>query len=166
MKYILRKKHILSLALVLAALLFINFLPGKELTGKVISVQDGDTITILQGKTSYKIRLQGIDCPEKSQAFGNVAKQFTSDLVFGKTVRVKYDELDHYKRYLGEVFVGKVNLNKELLKAGLAWHYKQYSKDPVLAALEIKARAAKTGLWSDPWAIPPWEFRRQRRKKP
>lgn len=164
MKYILRKKHILSLALVVAALLVINFLPGKELTGKVVSVQDGDTVTLLQGTTQYKIRLDGVDCPEKNQPFGNVAKQFTSDMVFGKTIKVSYEGKDRYQRYLGVVICGKQNLNKELLKAGLAWHYKQYNSDSVLAALEIKARKDKKGLWADKNPIPPWDWRKSRRK--
>ena len=165
MKYRLSKKQILSLVLILAALLAIRFLSVREINGRVVSIQDGDTITVLQGTTSYKVRLQGVDCPEKGQAFGNVAKQFTSDLVYDKTVKVKYEERDRYKRYLGTVYVGDRNLNKELVQAGLAWHYKQYSKDPVLAALEVRARLDKKGLWSDPKPIAPWEFRRQPREK-
>ncbi len=165
MRYRLNKKSLLSLALVLVALLAIRLLSVKEIRGKVVSIQDGDTITVLQGGATYKVRLFAVDCPEKGQAFGNVAKQFTSDLVFGKTVKVKYEELDRYQRYLGTVYRDELNLNRELVKAGLAWHYKQYSKDPVLAALEVKARLAKKGLWADPRAIPPWEFRRQSREK-
>nr|MBP7205720.1 thermonuclease family protein [Candidatus Cloacimonadota bacterium] len=107
----------------------------------------------------------GVDCPEKGQAFGNVARQFTSDLAFNKAVKVKYTERDQYKRYLGTVYVGETNLNKELVRAGLAWHYKEYSDDPVMAALEIKARLKKKGLWSDPKPIAPWEFRRLKREK-
>lgn len=165
MRYRWNKKHIFSLVLLVAALVLIRFLSVKDINGKVVSIQDGDTITVLQGSSTYRIRLQGIDCPEKGQAFGNVARQFTSDLAFGKKVKVKYEERDQYKRYLGTVYVGDRNLNKELLKAGLAWHYKEYSQDPVLAGLEIKARLDKKGLWSDPKAIPPWEFRRSKREK-
>ncbi|MCB5246585.1 MAG: thermonuclease family protein [Candidatus Cloacimonetes bacterium] len=165
MRYRWNKKHIFSLVLLVAALVLIRFLSVKDINGKVVSIQDGDTITVLQGSSTYRIRLQGIDCPEKGQAFGNVARQFTSDLAFGKKVKVKYEERDQYKRYLGTVYVGDRNLNKELLKAGLAWHYKEYSKDPVLAGLEVKARLDKKGLWSYPKAIPPWEFRRSKREK-
>lgn len=165
MRYRWNKKHIFSLVLLVAALVLIRFLSVKDINGKVVSIQDGDTITVLQGSSTHRIRLQGIDCPEKGQAFGNVARQFTSDLAFGKKVKVKYEERDQYKRYLGTVYVGDRNLNKELLKAGLAWHYKEYSQDPVLAGLEIKARLDKKGLWSDPRAIPPWEFRRSKREK-
>lgn len=138
---------------------------GNRLSGSVVSVHDGDTVTILQGKTQYKIRLDGIDCPELGQAFGNNARQFTSDMVFGKKVSVYYSSKDRYGRYLGTVLdqEGK-NLNRELLKAGMAWHYKHYNDDVLLAGLEIKARRDKIGLWADPAAIPPWEFREQGRE--
>ncbi len=165
MRYRLNKKHILSLVLVLVAVWVINFFNKSEIRGRVVSIQDGDTITVLRGTTTYKIRLFGVDCPEKGQAFGNVARQFTSDLAFNKAVKVKYTERDQYKRYLGTVYVGETNLNKELVKAGLAWHYKEYSDDPVMAALEIKARLGKKGLWSDHKPIAPWEFRRLKREK-
>lgn len=138
---------------------------GKTLAGKVISVHDGDTVTLLRDKTSYKIRLDGIDCPELGQAFGNNARQFTADLVFGKEVTAYYQSKDRYGRYLGTVITkeGK-NLNRELLKAGLAWHYKHYSEDLILAGLETKARLDKTGLWADRRAIPPWVYRQRRRE--
>ncbi|MDD3465001.1 MAG: thermonuclease family protein [Candidatus Cloacimonetes bacterium] len=165
MRYRITKKSLLSMALGLIVLLAVRFLSAKEIRGQVVSIQDGDTITVLQGRTTCKVRLAAVDCPEKGQAFGNVARQFTSDLVFGKAVKVKYEELDRYNRYLGTVYIGGKNLNKELLKAGLAWHYKQYSKDPVLAALEVRARQDRKGLWSDPKAIPPWEFRHLKREK-
>lgn len=133
------------------------------ISGKVVSIQDGDTITVLMSNKTYRIRLDGIDCPEKKQAFGNVAKQFTSVQVFGRQVKVKWYEKDRYDRYLGTVFTpeGK-NLNQELLKAGLAWHYKKYNKSVHLASLEDIARQQNRGLWSDKQAIPPWEFRRRR----
>ncbi len=159
------KKYLLSVILAAVALLIYNFLSAKEIRGKVISIQDGDTITVLQGTTSYRIRLDGIDCPEKGQAYGNAARQFTSDQVFGKTVKVTWKEKDRYKRYLGTVFTpaGK-NLNQELLKAGLAWQYRD-NDSVVLAALELKARQAQKGLWADPHAIAPWDFRRGQREK-
>ncbi len=159
------KKYVLSLILAAAALLIYNFLSAKEIRGRVISIQDGDTITILQGKTHYRIRLDGIDCPEKGQAYGNVARKFTSDQVFGKTVRVTWKEKDRYKRYLGIVITPEgMNLNQELLKAGLAWQYRD-NDSVVLAALELKARQAQKGLWADPHAIAPWDFRRGQREK-
>ena len=125
------------------------------IVGKVVSIQDGDTVTVLMNGATYRIRLDGIDCPEKKQAFGNVAKQFTSEQVFGRQVKVKWYEKDRYDRYLGTVFTpeGK-NLNQELLKAGLAWHFKKYNKSPRLASLEEIAKREEKGLWSDKQAIP------------
>jgi micrococcal nuclease len=107
-----------------------------------------------------KVRLEGVDCPESHQDYGTKAKQFTSDLVFGKEVKVVAKEKDRYGRTVGTVFVDEQNLNLSLVKAGLAWHYKQYSKDETLAQAETDARAAKIGLWSVPDPTPPWDFRR------
>lgn len=135
---------------------------ARKISGKVVAIQDGDTITILVGRTTHKIRLDGIDCPEKSQAWGTRARQFTSDLAFEKWVSVEYSGKDRYKRILGTVVLpgGKV-LNRELLLAGLAWHYKYYNHSEDLANLETIARKARIGLWSDPNPVPPWDFRRQ-----
>ncbi len=133
---------------------------------KVIAVRDGDTIDIITvDKFTITIRLDGIDCPEKKQAFGEKAKQFTSDFSFGKFVRIKNNGKDGYGRILGEVFNEQgVSLNKSLLRNGLAWHYKQYSKSKDLEALEATARANKKGLWIDSTAIAPWDFRKLPKK--
>jgi len=128
--------------------------------GKVVGVSDGDTITVMHHGKGERIRLYGIDCPEKRQAFGKRAKQFTSSMVFGKHVSVKPITTDRYGRTIAWVYVNGTCLNEELLRAGLAWHYKKYSTERHLAELENEARAAKTGLWSDPHATPPWDFRR------
>ena len=118
-----------------------------EFTGKVVGVTDGDTITVLlESKKQYKVRLQHIDCPESRQPFGFKAKQFLSQKVFGKNVTVKWDKMDRYKRILGNVYLGKEWVNLELVKEGLAWHYKFYSKDKTMAAAETKAKAAKLGI--------------------
>ena len=132
-----------------------------EFTGKVVSVTDGDTITVLyEGRKQYKVRLQHIDCPESAQPFSTRAKQSLSKKVFGKVVTVKWDEMDRYKRILGDVYLGKQWVNLELVKEGLAWHYKFYSKDKAMAAVEKAAQAAKLGIWSMPNQTPPWDFRR------
>ena len=131
-------------------------------SGKVVKVADGDTITILTADfIQIKIRLHGIDCPEKSQDFGTKAKQFTSDQCFGKAVIVKITDTDRYGRSIGVVTLpnGKT-LNKELLKAGLAWHYKHYDQSKEYSDLEISARNKKIGIWSIPNAVAPWDFRR------
>lgn len=131
--------------------------------GRVVGVHDGDTITVLQAKKTYKIRLASIDAPELSQAYGQVSKRFASDFAFGKLARVEVQGVDRYGRYLGEVFVDGHSLNRALLAAGLAWHYKQYSHDASLAALESEARSRRLGLWKDPSPMPPWEFRRRKK---
>jgi len=114
---------------------------------------------------SVKIRLEGIDCPEMGQDFGTKAKQFTSAFVFGKDVEVKEYYPDRYGRMVARVFEGGQDVSLELVKAGLAWHYKQYSKDPVLAEAEDQARRQKKGLLSIPNPVPPWEYRRLHRRQ-
>ena len=135
--------------------------PGREpFAARVVGVSDGDTITVLAGTTQVKIRLNGIDCPEKGQPFGARAKQLTSELAFGKSVTVRPSGADRYGRTLGDVLLpdGRV-LNHELVAAGMAWHYTRYSKDETLARLERQARAAGLGIWSEARPVAPWEFR-------
>ena len=134
---------------------------AADFTGKVIGVSDGDTITVLYQGYPQKIRLEGIDCPEKAQAYGQRAKQFTSDLAFSKVVTVRgVEKRDRYGRVLGEVILpdGR-SLNHELLRAGFAWWYRKYSKDLQLERMESEARSAKKGLWTEQAPIPPWEWR-------
>ncbi|MDC0142969.1 thermonuclease family protein [Verrucomicrobia bacterium] len=131
-----------------------------EFTAKVVGVTDGDTITVLRQSTQHKIRLMHIDAPEGHQAFGVKSKQALSNKVFGKVVTIRWAEHDRYKRILDEVYISKRHINAEMVTEGMAWHYKQYSKDKGIAQSELKARAAKTGLWADKNAIAPWDFRR------
>lgn len=131
----------------------------------VVGVKDGDTIVVWDGKEQTTIRLEGVDAPEHNQAFGEKAKQFTSSMVFGKKVRIDGKQKDKYGRTIGEVYVGDKSLNDELLIAGFAWHYKQYSKSTNKANAETVARALKHGLWADSKPIPPWEFRHEKDHK-
>jgi micrococcal nuclease len=136
------------------------------IVGKVVAAADGDTITVLEKRGPYRIRLFGIDAPERHQDFSNRAKQFASDLVFGKQVRVVKKDIDRYDRIVGIVYVGDVCVNEEIVRNGLAWVYRYYCKIPICTAwldLEAQARDSKMGLWSYPDPIPPWEFRRRRR---
>ncbi len=131
-------------------------------TYKVIGVKDGDTIEVLMNGKGETVRLAHIDCPEKKQPFGNNAKQFVSDLCFGKMVVVLPQEKpDRYGRIIAEIILpdGRY-LNKELVKNGLAWHFKKYSNSKEYADLEIQAKAKKVGLWSDPYAMAPWVWRK------
>lgn len=135
--------------------------------GNVIGITDGDTIRILRGKEEIKVRLYGIDCPEKKQAFGSRAKQYASELVFRKNVKVISHGNDRYGRVIGEVILedGR-SLNKEMLKAGMAWWYEQYAKNEAeYSALQDQARKDSVGLWIDRSPIPPWEFRKIKRAK-
>ncbi|MFP4164573.1 MAG: thermonuclease family protein [Chitinispirillaceae bacterium] len=100
---------------------------APTLTGKVVGVSDGDTITILVNKKQYKIRLHGIDTPERRQAFGTKAKQFTSSMIFGDTVTVRTHGEDLYGRIIGEVVSDGRNLNRALVASGLAWWYRKYA---------------------------------------
>jgi len=141
--------------------------PAWAWSGKVIGVADGDTINVLRDKHPEKIRLYGIDCPEKRQAFGNRAKQFTSQLVFGKVVDVEPVTTDRYGRTVAFVRVENINVNEELIKEGLGWVYIRYCKLPLCAkwqGLESEAKFGKLGLWREQGEIPPWEFRRQKRR--
>ncbi len=137
-----------------------------QLSGKVVSISDGDTFWIVTEKNErIKVRLYGIDCPERGQAFGGVAKKYLSDLLFGKTVSVNKKNVDRYGRTIGLVTVGTVVVNESLLKAGLAWHYKQYDKNSRWAAMEAKARKDKIGLWIEPNAVAPWDYRKTKKRK-
>jgi endonuclease YncB( thermonuclease family) len=129
----------------------------------VVGVTDGDTITILRNGRREALRLHGIDAPEKGQAFGDRAKQLTSDFAFGKTVVVRVRGRDRYGRTIADVFLpdGR-NLNQEVVRAGYAWWYRRYSVDQRLAVLEAEARSARRGLWADRNPQPPWEWRKGR----
>ena len=143
---------------------------ADTLLGKVINVADGDTITVLDyTHTQHKIRLTGIDAPEKRQAFGNVSKQSLADMVAGQSVAVEWVKVDKYGRKLGKVLLAGLDCNLVQVKRGLAWHYKQYQleQSPTdqqsYATAEVEARVAKLGLWRNFEPIAPWEFRRNTR---
>jgi micrococcal nuclease len=149
----------------LSASFCLTSLALADFSGPVVSVLDGDTIEVLYNKRSERIRLSGIDCPEKGQAFGKRAKQAASALVFGKQVMLQIHGTDKYGRTLADVLLmdGR-NINRELVKAGWCWWYQKYApKDTELERLEKAARNAKLGLWADPSPIPPWVYRKVRR---
>lgn len=160
--------------LILACFLFIRpyqplQIPEGKFTAKVIGVKDGDTIEVLFDRKPLVIRLEHVDCPEvrSKQPFGQTAKNKTSELCFGQIVTViHHKKYDRYKRLIATVInqVGQ-NVNKELVKAGLAWHYLKYSSDKEYSRLEAVARRQKIGIWSDPSPIPPWKWRTPKKKK-
>ena len=141
-------------------------LSPQPLVGRVVSVADGDTITVLDAqKRQHKIRLSGIDAPEGGQAFGNKSKQTLSDCAFGRQVSVEGDKLDRYGRTITRVVVDRVDCNLRQVELGMAWHYKKFASErpaaesQQYAAAEAVANATKRGLWSDLDAMPPWEWR-------
>ncbi|MEZ0231878.1 MAG: thermonuclease family protein [Methylophilaceae bacterium] len=143
---------------------------GGELNGKVVAISDGDTITLLDStNTQWKIRLSGIDAPEKSQGFGTMSKKHLSACAYDKNVRVLWEKRDRYQRVIGKVIAGDVDCNLQQIKNGMAWHYKKYAKDQALAdrdvyaAAEAIAKSHREGLWIDSDPMPPWEYRHRKK---
>lgn len=141
------------------------------LEGKVVSVHDGDTITLLDDtQRQHKIRLAGIDAPELGQAYGRVSRQHLADQVAGRTVVVEWTKRDKYQRLVGKVLLEGRDINLAQVQAGLAWHYKQYASEQsfndrgLYARAENQAHTARLGLWQDSNPIPPWTHRKT--KKP
>lgn len=137
---------------------------GAVHQGKVVKIADGDTLTLLVESDQHKIRLSDFDTPERKQPFGTKAKQALSDLAFGKQARVVKVTLDRYGRIVGQVYVDGPEVNAVLVRRGYAWGHRKFSDDAELLALEAGARDKGLGLWADPNPIPPWEWRRGRRK--
>ena len=137
---------------------------AADFTGPVISVLDGDTLEVLHNQHPERIRLSGIDCPEKGQAFGQRAKHAASALAFGKQVTIQTRGHDKYRRTLADVLLPDgMNLNQELVRQGVCWWYRKYaSGDTVLEGLEKDAREGRRGLWADPQPVPPWEWRKRK----
>lgn len=164
-------KHLLSLILFSVHLFgqtqLSEKLSNKTFSAKVIGISDGDTMEILYKNIPTKIRLAHIDCPEKrgKQPFGNNAKVALSDLCFGRIVTVKGEKHDRYKRLIAVVINNKnKNVNQEMIKLGMAWHFTKYSTDPVYAKLEKTARKNRVGLWQDKNPIAPWLWREKKKK--
>jgi micrococcal nuclease len=139
----------------------------KTFTGKVTGIKDGDTFEVLFDGQPERVRLAEIDCPESKQAFGNNAKQYASDLCFGKTVTVSSNgKRDRYGRVVGTIITADgINVNEALIKAGYAWHYKDYSDNAQLGVYEEQAREKHLGLWADKTPTAPWDWRKNKRKK-
>lgn len=136
--------------------------PSLEPQGhQVIAVIDGDTIDLLINGETTRIRLEGIDAPEKNQAFGPDAKSHLAGLVFEKRVRLQETGKDFFGRTLGVIFLGDRDINRQMVLDGYAWHYLKYSDDPKLASAEQQARELQRGLWSQPTPESPWKWRRR-----
>lgn len=158
---------LLRLCFVLLAGLWSGAVLAGTLAGVVVGVTDGDTITVLDDqRTQHKIRLAGIDAPEKAQAFGQQSKEHLSSLVFGRQVLVETEKQDRYRRTVGKVVIEGRDVNLAMVVAGLAWHYKKYEDEQsqsdqlLYADAEIAAREVRRGLWRDAARLPPWEYRK------
>lgn len=128
---------------------------------QVIGIKDGDTVDLLIEGKKVTVRLAHIDAPEKKQPFGTKAKQYLSDMCFGKKVRLLHkNKYDRNKRLLAEILTPEgINVNKALVKKGYAWHYQKFSDDNSYRNLELIARKTKSGLWTDAHPIAPWDWR-------
>lgn len=160
--------HRLAVATVLALGALLSFSVYADiLAGRIVGISDGDTVTLLDAnQRQYKIRLTGIDAPEKKMPFGQRSKEQLSDLIFSKDVQVETEKLDRYGRTLGKILLDRNDINLAMINAGLAWHYKKYQKDQsrsdrlLYAHAEEQARQQRIGLWRDPGPTPPWDWRK------
>ena len=134
--------------------------------GRVVKIIDGDTYDILIEGIQTRIRMDGIDAPERGQAYSQVSKDYLGRLCDGQTVRLEVKSKDRYGRTVARSYLaGNREVGAEMIRAGMAWHYKKYSDDSELARLEVEARQARKGLWADPNPIAPWDYRKMKRSK-
>ena len=165
---------------ILAALLVLSALApalAADLEGRVVAIVDGDTLDLLTAEQrTVRVRLAEIDAPEHRQAFGTRAREALSDLAFGKAARVELVDRDRWGRIVGRVYVGvfrepgatpiELEINSDLVRQGFAWVFRKYRHRPALLELETDAKANRRGLWADVAPVPPWEWRRARKRTP
>ncbi len=144
----------------------------QTLTGRVVAIADGDTITILDSANmQHRVRLEGIDAPESHQLFGEQSRLSLSEMIFGKDVSVSYQKVDQYGRLVGKIILEGKDINLEQVKAGMAWHYKFYEDEQtpedreLYDRAEAEARAARLGLWQDPNPTEPYQFRKEEKRE-
>jgi len=139
--------------------------PHYEISGRVVKIADGDTLTVLDASNEqHRIRLAGIDAPEKGQPFGTKARENLAGKVFGQTIRVEVIDVDRYHREVGRIFLGERFVNMEMVRDGFAWRYVAYDKPGEFTAAEADAREHRRGLWADARPVPPWEWRKAKRE--
>lgn len=149
----------------------VSLAQADTLVGEVVGLADGDTVTVLDAlKTQHKIRLAGIDAPEKGMPWGQKSKEALSDRVYRRTVTVEWHKQDRYGRLIGKILVDGQDANLAQVADGMAWHYKEYAQEQTpddrarYAQAELDARSARRGLWAEPDPIPPWAWRKMKRE--
>ena len=145
---------------------------AKTVTSRVVGDADGDTVTVLDAdKVQHKIRLDGINAPEKKQPIGNRSKESLSELTYDKTVDVETSTRNRYGRQIGKVLVNARDVNLVKVERGMAWFYRQYQREKsptdrrLYETAEDAAKAEKRGLWRDADPVPPWDFRHNRERR-
>ena len=158
-------RKLLSVCVLICSALIAN---AEVLNGTVVGISDGDTITVLDKLSKeHKVRLVGIDAPEKSQAFGNEAKETLSNYIYKKVVSIEFKKLDKYKRIVGKVTLDGQDICLKMIADGMAWHYKEYEKEQsktdrnLYREAETSAREMKIGLWAAKQPVSPWIFRHE-----
>jgi len=137
-------------------------LADDTVEGKVTRIIDGDSILVTDSKlVEYEVQLEGIDAPELKQDFGKESTEGLTKLLKGKTVRLTWKSKDNFERLLAQVYDGEKHINMEMIKSGMAWHFKRYNKDETLAEAESEAKEAKKGLWAMESPVAPWDYRKE-----
>ena len=161
------KMNLKRISIFVLMMFSLSGLADENIYGRVVSVADGDTLTILDAEfQQHKVRLAGIDAPEKAMPFGQVSKQKLAEICFEKQAEITIVNIDRYGRTVGDVVCDGVHANEEMVKAGYAWVYRHYDRGfEAFYPLEQEAKDAKLGLWSDSEPTPPWQWRRAHRLK-
>lgn len=171
----LQREVVRGIALKLPLVALLLCVPGsvlaETLEGLVVAVQDGDTLTVLDAsKTQHRVRLAGIDAPEKGQPFGHRSKEGLSGMAYQRQVSVEWHKHDRYGRVIGKVLVNGHDVNLAQVATGFAWHYVDYAKEQTPAdrqlysGAEAQARELRRGLWQEPAPVAPWNYRRAKRE--
>ena len=158
----------LAAAAACPAAIAVEFGAGDRIAGRVVGIQDGDTLTLLTGeRREVRARAADIDAPESDQPFGDRAKRMLSDLAFGRDAELTVVDVDAYGRPVCRIRVGRENVNAAMVRQGGAWVFTRHNRDPSLVAVEAEARAARRGLWGLPEGerVPPWEWRAAKREE-
>lgn len=155
---------VLAVVVVFASAAQAECRPRESFRARVVAVHDGDTVTVLRGREQVRVRLWGIDAPERGQPFSNRASRELADMVFRRTVTVVVMDTDTYGRTVARLYVANLDVNREMVRRGMAWWYTYFARGARdLAVAEAEARAAGRGLWVDKNPVAPWDYRRRRR---